>query len=282
MRRALLAAALAVVLVTAGCNSLVSPDPSPAPETTTGLSGRLAPGLSANGFTDRAKLTEAHGKVLREKSYTFRYRVTETAGNGSVLGHVRLTHEVGSNGTRFTYDIVQNGSLSPLQSSSYGFSAWANGTTTLFARTRNEQTSYQLTHDPDSLGYVRRTTSSERLYNRFVALNVTHIERTDRPGTPRYRVVMNDVRHPSLFPNFDTVENASLVATIDTWGVVHRYRLVATGTKGGETVQRTETFEITNVGETTIRRPSWYSAAMNATSRRRNVTRAAHRTHTAG
>ncbi|MFH5797107.1 hypothetical protein [Haladaptatus sp. CMAA 1911] len=281
MRRALLAAPLVVVLVTAGCNSLVAPDPYPAPEMTTELSGRLAPGLTANGFTDRAKLTEAHGKVLREKSYTFRYRVTETAGNGSVLGHVQITHEVGSNGTRFTYDIVKNGSLSPIQAS-YRLSAWTNGTTTLFANTGNEHTSYRLTHDPDSLGYVRRTTSSERLYNRFVALNVTEIERIDRPGTPTYRVVMNDVRHPPLFPNFDTVENASLVATIDTWGVVHRYRLVATGTKDGETVQRTETFEITNVGATTIRRPSWYSAAMNATSRRRNVTRAAHRTHTAG
>ncbi len=280
MRRALLAAVFAVVLVTAGCNSLVAPDPSPAPETTTTLSGRLAPGLSANGFTDRVKLTEAHGKILREKSYTFRYRVTETASNGSVLGHVQISHEVGSNSTHFTYDIVQNGSLSPLQTSSYELSAWANGTTTLFARTRNEHTSYQLTHDPDSLGYVRRTTNSERLYNRFVALNVTDIERIDRPGTPTYRVVMNDVRHPSLFPNFDTVENASLIATIDTWGVVHHYRLVATGTKGGETIQRTETFEVTNVGETTIRRPSWHSAAMNATSRRRNITKAAHRTHT--
>jgi len=280
MRRALLAAVFAVVLVTAGCNSLVAPDPSPAPETTTTLSGRLAPGLSANGFTDRGKLTEAHGKILREKSYTFRYRVTETASNGSVLGHVQISHEVGSNSTHFTYDIVKNGSLGPIQTS-YGLSAWANGTTTLFARTTNEHTSYQLTHDPDSLGYVRRTTNSKRLYNRFVALNVTDIERIDRPGTPTYRVVMNGVRHPSLFPNFDTVENASLIATIDTWGVVHHYRLVATGTKGGETVQRTETFEVTNVGETTIRRPSWYSAAMNATSHRRNITKTAHRTHTA-
>jgi hypothetical protein len=279
MRRALLAAVFAVVLVTAGCNSLVSPEPSPTPETTAKLSGQLAPGLTASGFTDRAKLTEAHGRILREKSYTFQYRVTETASNGSVLGHVQITHEVGSNSTHFTYDIVQNGSLSPIQTS-YGLSAWANGTTTLFARTRNENTSYQLTHDPDSLGYVRRTTSSERLYNRFVALNVTDIERIDRPGTPTYRVVMNDVRHPSLFPNFDTVENASLIATIDTWGVVHQYRLVASGTKGGKTVQRTETFEVTHVGETTIRRPSWYSAAMNATSRRRNITKAAHRTHT--
>ncbi|WP_423746177.1 hypothetical protein V5735_18155 (plasmid) [Haladaptatus sp. SPP-AMP-3] len=268
MRRALLAAVFAVLLVTAGCNSLVSPDPSPAPETTTTLSGRLAPGLTANGFTDRAKLTEAHGKILREKSYTFRHRVTETDSNGNVLGHVQISHEVGSNSTRFTYDIVQNGSLSPLQtpSSSYELSAWANGTTTLFARTRNEHTSYQLTHDPDSLGYVRRTTNSERLYNRFVALNVTDIKRIDRPGTPAYRVVMNDVRYPSLFPNFDTVENASLIATIDTWGVVRRYRLVATGRKDGETNQLTETFEVTNIGETTIRRPPWYSTAMNATA----------------
>jgi hypothetical protein len=281
MRRAPLVAVFAVVLVTAGCNSLVALEPSPTPETTAELSGQLAPRLTASGFIDRAKLTEAHGKILREKSYSFRYRVTEMASNGSVLGHVRISHEVGSNSTHFTYDIVQNGSLSPLQTSSYELSAWTNGTTTLFARTRNETTSYQLTHDPDSLGYIRRTTSSERLYNRFEALNVTDIERIDRPGTPTYRVVMNDVRHPSLFPTFDTIENASLIATIDTWGVIHHYRLVASGTKGGETAQRTETFEVTHVGETTIRRPSWYSAAMNATARQKNVTKEARRTHEA-
>ncbi len=58
----------------------------------------------------------------------------------------------------------------------------------------------------------------------------------------------------------------SLVAVINTWGVVHHYRFEATEPKNGETTHRTETLEITDIGTARIRRLPWY--AMNAMSRR--------------
>ncbi|WP_458187705.1 hypothetical protein [Haladaptatus sp. NG-WS-4] len=84
------------------------------------------------------------------------------------------------------------------------------------------------------------------------------------------RVAANDLGYPASLTSsggFDSVENASLLAVIDTWGLVHRYRFEATGTIDGEQVHRTETFEVMNAGATIISHPPWYSAAMENTSK---------------
>ncbi|KZN26180.1 hypothetical protein A4G99_22325 [Haladaptatus sp. R4] len=270
MRRALLAFVLVLSLVTAGCNAFTSSEPNPAPKTTTELSGQLVPGLSASGFTDREKLTAAHDEILREDSYTARYRVTERASNGSVLGYFRTRYRSGTNRDHFTYHTVQNGTLLDVNSSKYVASVWSNGSLSLLAQTVDETTNYR--RIGNTAAREGRTTNRDRLYVLTSVLNVTRIERTNDSGTPMYRVVANDLVHPSLLTNFDTVHNASLVAVIDTWGVVHHYRFEVSGTNDGKAVYRTETFDVSDVGATEIRRPPWYAAAMNATSRRGNST----------
>ncbi|MGA9401065.1 hypothetical protein [Haladaptatus sp.] len=61
-------------------------------------------------------------------------------------------------------------------------------------------------------------------------------------------------------------------AVIDMWGVVHHYRFEVSGTNDGDAVYRTETFDVADIDTTRIRRPPWYAAAVNATSRRGNST----------
>ncbi|WP_458207633.1 DUF7537 family lipoprotein [Haladaptatus sp. NG-SE-30] len=274
MRPALLAVVLALCVVTAGCSSLFdSDDPPPNPETTT-LSGELTPGLSAEGFTDRSELTNAHIRIFLEESFTIRRRVVERANDGTVRGRLESTTRIGSNHSHYFIRSTRNGSLAPKRDH-YEFAAWSNGRLSLMARTIDHRTYYWRSRNPDELliGGAEATTNHDRLYVLFTAMNVTHVDRieTNDTDTPTYRVVANDLVYPVSLTNsggFDSVENVSLVAVIDTWGMVHRYRFEVTVTIDGETVHRMETFEVTNAGVTTISRPLWYSAAMENTSKR--------------
>ncbi len=276
-RRPLLAIALVLCLVTAGCSSFFGiEEPNLEPKTTT-LSGELAPGLSATGFTDRGELTRAHARILQDESYTFHKRIVERNRNGSVRGRLVQTTRLKENSSRAVHRAVRNGSLVPGEGDDLLLRTWSNTTMTVFAQTRSGNTSYNLSQNERALARAQGPTNRDRLYALFTAMNVTHVERveTKPSGTPTYRVVADDLVHPVTLTgvnDFDSVENASLVAVIDTWGLIHRYRFEATGTVDGERVHRTESVEITNIGETSVERPSWVSGALEAT-RQDNSTR---------
>jgi hypothetical protein len=234
MRRALLAFVLVLSVVTAGCNSFFDGvGPTPAPETTH-LSGELAPGLSAEGVTDRGELTEAHARILLEKSFTVRSRLVERAADGSVLGRRKSATRVESNHSHYSIYSASNGSMvdgfyrSPGNGSAAGereaeFAVWSNGSLSLVATTVDGRTNYGRRRGGSGflVDGVESATNHDRLYVLFTAMNVTRVERieTAESGTPTYKVVANDLSNPVAIASndgFDSVENASLVAVVDT------------------------------------------------------------------
>lgn len=155
------------------------------------------------------------------------------------------------------------------------FAVWSNGNLSLVATTVDGRTNYGRRRGGGGflVDGVGSATNHDRLYVLFTVMNVTRVERikSAKLGTPTYRVVANDLSNPvALTSNdgFDSVENVSLVAVVDTWGLVHRYRFEVTDVRNGKRIRRTETFEVTNVGETQVTRPPWFEEAMKNTSKR--------------
>ncbi|WP_458189746.1 hypothetical protein [Haladaptatus sp. NG-WS-4] len=191
MRPALLAVVLALCVVTVGCSSLFdSDDPATDHETTT-LSGELAPGLSAEGFTDRSELTNAHIRILLEESFTIWRRVVERASDGTVRGRLESTSRIGSNHSHYFIRSTRNGSMAPKRDHDE-FAAWSNGELSLMARTTDGRTYYGRSRNPDAylIGGAEATTNHDRLYVLFTAMNVTRVEKIELrdTGTPTYRV----------------------------------------------------------------------------------------------
>ncbi|WP_049972090.1 hypothetical protein [Haladaptatus cibarius] len=58
------------------------------------------------------------------------------------------------------------------------------------------------------------------------------------------------------------MENASLVFVVDTWGLIHWYEFEATGIADDRPARITESMRISDIGRTTVSRPSWYGQAM--------------------
>ncbi|WP_435157077.1 hypothetical protein [Haladaptatus sp. DFWS20] len=116
----------------------------------------------------------------------------------------------------------------------------------------------------------------DRLYSLLLAFNVTNIEQIDNSSEPPlYRVTASELTNSDGFSqySFESVENASLVFVVDTWGLIHRYRFEATGTSRGESARVTESVQVSNVGNTTVSRPSWYRTALETENASRNRSR---------
>lgn len=274
MRRPVLALLLALVVATAGCNSLVSDGPSPdATRTTEPLSGNLAPGLSASGVTDAWALAANHSRILQEDSFTSRGKYVARYRNGTVLRYLKSTYRVGKRSDHYRSVSRFGGQRSMFFDNATGrVERWSNGNQTLGLVATHGTTRYTRYDEPRPRVFG---TSQERLFTLFSSMNATRVERatTNASGPPRYRVTASRVARPATLASttgmraFDTVRNATLVAVVDSWGIVHSYRLEFVGVRGNETLRVVETRRYSAIGTTTASRPPWYGEAVESTTR---------------
>jgi hypothetical protein len=273
---------LVVLLCLSGCNALsggeaaetpmVTPAdvPTDAPTSTYGL----APGLTRQGVVEPVTLGRAHEAVLEETSYTNLWTKTVRYTNGSLRVRGTSTRHVvvpteqyyvsvewhWPSSNRFNYTFVSR-------------EFWSDGERVLASISRGNNTTYRHHESPNSPIFTSDLPRGERFHNLFYAINTNVVNQTMRNGTTLYRLTGTEITDlDALFrinSRYKHPRNLSFHATIDSRGLVHKYRLAYTATLTTTSrptpVRIVKTTRYTKIGNTTVERPPWYSKANQTT-----------------
>jgi hypothetical protein len=279
MQKSIVAVLLAAAVVLAGCSGVfggdesptqtVTPAAVPTDEPTPTPVPQLAPGLTGEGVTDAFALGEAHVAALDDISYTMQENFTVRYANGTVLNRVTIRTQMVSD-SRFY--LVQNGFGMNVRGSG-GLSMWSNGERVLQARTSNSNTSYtsprSVNGEPvppqEAIGTLGTdSTHKEQIYELFGSVETRVTDREQRNDTTVYWVEATNVTNPTAFEGarWQNPRNFTMVAHIDSTGLVREYRLNYTATVNDSTVRIHRRVDYTNLGNTTVERPPWYDEAI--------------------
>ncbi|PSP44774.1 hypothetical protein BRC68_01565 [Halobacteriales archaeon QH_6_64_20] len=288
----------------AGGGSGVNVTPAPVPAVERTESARsVAPGVTATGVSDPDSLLSAHRSALAETAYTVRAVVNATYPNGTTYYRSAATTRVTERRERYYYAgrfARPEGSANAL----VRYESWSNGRVILTAATRRNNgtaaanatagggaaddgatdsatagrssaTSGNTTYRAIPAEYERNAgiygppRYGERIEVPVSVAETAVRDRTDTVGATYYFVSLTSVRDPSALASarFRNVRNASGWFLVSPQGFVRQYRLVFTATTRNEnTVRVVESIEYSNVGLTTVERPSWYDEATNRTN----------------
>jgi len=284
-RRLLLVAALVVV---AGCSSPASAPTGAGTGTTTATataapvptdrpSTFLAPGVTPRGVVDPVVLATAHRRTLGRTSVAVHVEESRRYANGTLGWRQTATQRVDASGrtVRSHYVGEFEGSRrgSGLLS---GFVRFPDATH-VERYTVGDGAYHRYRFPSGDTWYVGATSPDPRLVDPglvplFWSVDTQVTAREVRDGTARYRLEGSEVADPTTLERvfvggrFADVRNVSLEAAVDERGVVHRYRLTYTLVRGdGVVVHGTESVRFADIGTTTVERPDWHAAAVNAT-----------------
>ncbi|SIR96595.1 hypothetical protein SAMN05421858_4812 [Haladaptatus litoreus] len=258
---------LALLLVgclclTAGCNSLL-PGSDPQTSTTSTLQGQLAPGLTAQGVTDIGALTDAHARILQEDSYTVSWTNVQRYSNRTVRYQSHGQTQRGPSSTHF-YSQTRFPTPPPTFASfTLQHYEYYGKKDTVYQRYIGQNNTTVEVFNRSEAPVAKTFTSREYFYAVLNAFNQSQgFIVTERPNTssPRYKVQLTRLERPALVVNYhglETVTNASLTATIDRWGVIHKYQLIYTGQTKNQTVSGSRTVRFTRIGSTQVPQPAW-------------------------
>jgi hypothetical protein len=272
------------LLFLSGCNALgsgdntaeptVTPADVPTDERTPTPVSQLAPGLTRYGVVDRVALGTAHDATLSNTSYTYLSSVTERYANDTLRARQTTKARVVEPKGRFYF--VNNHTLRRVprvNNTDRRIEIWSDGTRVLRAATVGNNTTYQ---KGSSVGVSTSDFSNgAQFYTLFRAINTRVVDRKTRNGTTLYRIKSTKVPHPSALSEgrtniYKNPRNLTFHALIDSHGTVHEYRLAytATGTARNTnvTTRIVKTVRYTEIGSTTVERPSWYEAANQTTT----------------
>lgn len=278
MRKAILVVLCAAAVVLAGCNGIalggdetpartVTPAAVPTDEPTPTPVPRLAPGLTERGVTDAFALGEAHASVLGNASYTLNGNFSVEYANGTAYNRGTTDARLAANSNR--YYVRQNASGLLFGGGAFARAIWSNGERVLVADTANDSTSYESPRNVEGESVPPREalsidpTKRQQLYAYLgsVESRVTGIE--TRNGTTIHRVESTNVTNPAAFEiQWTDPRDLSLVAFVDSRGLVHEYRLDYTASLDGTPVEIHRHVRYTKLGNTTVERPPWYGEAI--------------------
>ncbi|EMA45417.1 DUF7537 family lipoprotein [Halococcus saccharolyticus] len=287
-RSARVAAVLVLAVVLAGCNGLalggdgtptrtVTPAAVPTDEPTPTPRPELAPGLTGDGVVDPFALGNAHASILDGSSYTLHENSSVVYPSGMIYSNGTVEAWLTPDEDR--YAVVRSGSQTSASFPVIEERFWSNGNRTLSVRSTTDETTYEIIDGDDGPLPVRRVmdgdpTNSERIATVFGAMETRVVGQAVRNGTRLYRVRGSNLTSAfALDDEWDAPGNVALVALVDRWGLVHEYRLNYTASLDGDPVRVSRRVRYTDLGSTTVERPSWYEAAVrNATTTTPNVT----------
>lgn len=289
--RQLAALAVALLLVTAGCNAFPSGDAATvetttdettaggdgATETTAETTARgtgttaqgadLAPGLNESGVADPWKLADAHRGALNDTSYTVRTNLAARE-NGTLLVRSNSTVKVAAGGAPQMARYEVDGER-PEAIGAFGrnVEAWTDENRTLYAMEGPNGTTYQRVTD-DQRPSSGTPAGRDHIYLLLSGFETTVTGTETRDGTTLYRVNSTGIATREVLADelrTETVQNASLSALVTEDGLVREYHVEYAGTIENATVEVERTTRFTRLGETTVERPPWYDEAINAT-----------------
>jgi len=271
--------------------STASPTPAPTETTTlTATSGSLdIPGVTDRRVTDGSALVAAHDATLRNTSVTAHRNLTLRYPNGTVAYQQLSTVRIGSQHDRLFADVSYSladglDSVTPRH---------GEPTTSMEVRLANRTYLAEATFEPSNVTYRGTafngsTSDTYELYwashagtgQRYLSKalggpNATVGDAVTRDGTTLYPV---ESASPETPPSILSIQspprgafgqpgNVSTTALVDERGVVHRSTTTYTTTVGEDDtpIQVEYTLRFTDVGSTTVERPSWYETALNRT-----------------
>ena len=268
-RAARLAWLLPLVLAVglAGCNAVspdsgttVTPAPVPDPPESPGDVARGVPSESATTTgIDGQYVASVHARTLQNTSYTVNQSVVQRFPNGTVASRYVTLGQFGPDGDRAAVTLSQ-------------FDRSLNGATLRTVRRfQNRSQRYRVVIEN---GTREATVTSEPGYGaadyRSVLANGGALARAF--GLVSTRVAGTRVVDGTEFVTVETVEpasvpplnNVTLTATVSEQNVFRSYRVAYEVEREGQRLDTTVALEYTDVGATSVERPSWVG---NATAR---------------
>lgn len=275
---------LAVLVVLAGCSSYPfvgggeRTDPAVTPISPDDLPPQHLPGVTSRRVVDAGTLGRAHARSIDNTSYVVASNRTVRYVNGTLRSHL-VTRVAVDDDRRFHTSTSTAGPEAPVFIGAPPADAayWSNGTTYLRRLTRDGQTAYAELDPPDTwvgtwrywaevVPFGARNNRPSTYYAAvFSAIPVRVVDRESGDGTTLYRLEghVDWTVSGEMFPGRTrSIENVRLVALVDGSGLVRSLELKYTGTVDGEPVHVERTIRYTDVGATTVDRPTWYDRAV--------------------
>lgn len=219
------------------------------------------PGLSAQGVADPLALADAHRDALSNVSYTMTSTTTFQRPNGSIRSQSVTTTRVAPGASSFSVVTAQTewNASRPLGVGSHELATWANETTSVTAhRFSDGEVTYR--HGSRDDAPFEPDAQWGLLYSAFDATNTTVVNQFERNETTLFRVV--STAQPGPDSAFAGRSNYSLVAVVDSRGIVRTLQLTYRTTFDGDPAIVSRTMHVSNLGDATVERPSWYDAAV--------------------
>lgn len=276
---------LAIALVAlAGCSGLggpgasdrltpapvpATPTPTEAPTATPAASGPAVSDLVADGVdvNESFALAAAHRRALAQAGFT---RVTSlTVGDGDgVLREVDRRLTVAPDGRPYLL-VVRSRSREgfPVQALAPQIQVYYEAPRALVRLEDGGTVSYFKPPRPRTDGPVNDRPGDARLVGLLATFDETAVAAPDEDGGVHVLRATRSAGPPVLdVPALlEDPRNASFRLEVAPSGAVRQYSLRYTATFDGRDVRVTRTVRFVAVGETTVDRPPWYDAAVNAT-----------------
>lgn len=275
---AVLAAALLIFL--AGCggtaapgggtSSAVSPAPVPTTEPIPTPRPELAPGVTAGGIIDPLELSEAHERVLRNRSETVRLTRTNRFPNGTLHDRTVQITLVGPDRERFHTIVTVTGPHARFFGHSGRGEYWSDGNRMLQWLVRNNRSSFAVIEPADYEPQLTRplipSPGGGQVFFLATLGSFRVTNRTTVNGTAIYRLEDTRITGTEALAASESVRdprNVSLTLVIDERGLLRRFVLSYTAEQAGTTLDVRLTGEHRAIGSTVVDRPRWYDRAIN-------------------
>lgn len=221
------------------------------------IRGPFPPGMNESGITNPYVLADAHETALTNRSYTWLLTYREVV-DGRPTATARETVRV-EGPTVYRSTVREVGGLRTYPNALGDFSTYANGSVRYEYNPDDPDARYRTcTMGEYSREQDRFANRAETNLEYFLTVEETTItDAFERDGTRFYWVVFANDPWPG-------VQNTVGSALIDSTGIVHAlYRNYYHAVREEATI--TMTFRYTDIGTTTVKSPTWHSAAKNAT-----------------
>lgn len=266
MKRSVPLAALAVLVLLAGCNggfgiteSAQSPTPDAPAET--------PPGLSASNVTDGFALADAHADALAGANFTVRGRHTLTAANGTRLVNATAVRQVAADHDRVATQRTFDGARErPFETPVDRVDSWSNESHLHYRLSGPNGTEYTVSNVSGGRVDVVDPTGRRTLQSYYLHAESSTVAAVD--GSIELRLTLSPDVNASATPPVDVTERTATVTMTES-GRVERYRVEYTGrlrNAPDTTVEGVRVVEFGALGETAVERPAWIPAARNATA----------------
>lgn len=270
MRRGLSLLAIAVLLATAGCNSLFS-SPTPTETLTPAPSVSPAPayppGLGPDGVTDGFAVASGHATSLEGANYTVLETRSVRFANGTALVNRTERTRVAARSGRYHHRLVASGTGVPQfpWGSAGTMVMFSNGTLVALRLTApSGDSQHRVFRNPDGSPVSPETLPHGTPTNRDrIAVLLARSRFAVAPGDGRFDLRATGFAGDSLAVGTVTVRDLSVTAfsaTVGPDGFVRAYDLRFEGTVGGEPVSGHEVVRYGAVGRTEVTAPAWFAA----------------------